>query len=114
MADLYDLISRSKLLILASPIHFSGPSSILKTAIDRFQPYWFNKERRTPAFCAALLCGGSPSPNFEISEKIFRAFSVTTGMKYLGALTVPDTDNGVEGLETIVPAFIGELRKEMA
>lgn len=91
--------AESDLLILATPIHFSGPSSIIKTAIDRFQPYWQTKSEKHPSQCIAMMCGGSPNPNFEITEKIFRAFSITIGMDFKGSFTCPSTDNGT------IPSF---------
>ena len=92
MGDVYDKFRRSNLLILATPIHFSGPSSVIKTVIDRFQPLWF-KGGEHPAYIAALLNGGGQSPNFNNTLSIFKAFSITAGMKWLGCLEISDTDN---------------------
>jgi len=80
------------ILVLASPIHFSGPSSSIKTVIDRFQPLWFKKSAH-PAFAAALLSGGGKTPNFNNSLSIFKSLAYTAGMKWLGQLEIPDTDN---------------------
>ena len=93
MDHIYNSFSQSNLLILSTPIHFSGPSSLLKTAMDRFQPYWNDKTLSHPSKCIGLLCGGSEVPNFELTEKIFKAFCITTGMDYLGSVKIPDTDN---------------------
>jgi len=90
------------LLVLASPVHFSGPSSVIKTVIDRFQPIWYKKKRH-PEFMAALLSGGGAAPSFAPSISIFRALSVTAGMKWLGQLEIPDTDNK-DILEVSIPA----------
>ena len=109
MQQIYDAFSDSDLLILASPIHFSGPSSLIKTVMDRFQPYWFDKSKGHPRYCAGMLCGGSSRPNFEITEKIFRAFSLTTGMRYLDTLTVSDTDSGVSDLDEEVATFVERI-----
>lgn len=106
MQHIYDSFLESDLLVLASPIHFSGPSSILKTVMDRFQPYWGNKGMRHPQYCIALLCGGSKSPNFQITESIIRAFCITTDMEYRGSLQIPDTDSGVDDVKDRVERFL--------
>ena len=91
------------LLVLASPIHFSGPSSIIKTVIDRFQPIWY-KRKKHPEFIAALLSGGGASPSFAPSKSIFVALSATARMKWLGQLEIPDTDNK-DIWDVSLPAF---------
>jgi hypothetical protein len=79
------------LLVLACPIRFSGPSSILKAAMDRFQPYW-RRGRARGGFSAAMVCGGGPRPDFSPSVRMFRAFSITVGLEWAGCLEVPGTD----------------------
>ena len=91
MDIIYSTFGETDLLVLAAPIHFSGPSSVIKAVIDRFQPVWFRKGEH-PAFAAALLSGGGRSPNFSNTLSIFKAFSVTAGMKWLGHLGIADTD----------------------
>ncbi|MCL2032743.1 MAG: flavodoxin family protein [Methanomassiliicoccaceae archaeon] len=91
MDAIYRYFRESCLLVLATPTHFSGPSSAVKTVIDRFQPAWF-KDKGHPAFAAALLSGGGPSPRFSNTVSIFKAFSNTTGMEWLGHLEITNTD----------------------
>jgi len=103
MNEIYDAFGKSDLLVLATPIHFSGPSSAIKTVIDRFQPVWF-KDRGHPAYAAALLSGGGPTPYFANTVSIFKAFSITAGMEWLGYLGIPDTDE--KGTRDVAaPAF---------
>ncbi|MCL1978757.1 MAG: flavodoxin family protein [Methanomassiliicoccaceae archaeon] len=92
MERIYEAFGKSGLLVLASPIHFSGPSSVIKTVVDRFQPVWFRK-RGHPAFAAALLSGGSPAPRFNNTTSIFKALSATAGMEWFGALEISGTDD---------------------
>ncbi len=92
MRGILDAVDRSDLVILASPIHFSGPSSLIKTVMDRFQPYWNGKEPHGGRL-AVLLCGGSPEPRFHCAVYIMRAFSITVGMEWCGHLEVPNTDS---------------------
>ena len=67
MKVLYRLFSESDLLIMASPLHFNGPSSLAKTVMDRFQPCWHG-DRPHPLAMAVMLCAGSDRPNFAPAE----------------------------------------------
>lgn len=110
MTAVYRLFGESDLLILASPLHFSGPSSLIKTIMDRFQPYWYDRSLPHPLACAAMFCAGSERPNFAPSLSIMRAFSITTGMKWLGHLEFPDTDRrGDDGVEEAVAGFVRSI-----
>ena len=105
------LFGESDLVVLATPLHFSGPSSLLKTVLDRFQAYWHDKVLPHPLACCAMLCAGSPEPNFAPTVSILRAFSITTKMKWMGHwmghMEFPDTDaRGDEGAADAVRGFI--------
>lgn len=93
MAEVYALFERADLLLLTTPIHFSGPSSILKTLVDRFNPYWYHG-RPHPSRCAALMCGGSENPRFSNTVSILKALSLTVGMEWVGELCLGGTDRG--------------------
>lgn len=92
MSQIYAEFSEADLLVLATPIHFSGPSSLIKTAIDRFQPYWFDRDSPHPSMVMGLMCGGSDRPEFRPTVSVFRAFSAMLGMRWLGHLEIPGTD----------------------
>ena len=116
MDIIYDKFGKADLLVLTTPIHFSGPSSVIKTVIDRFQPYWFSKKDH-PAFCAAVMSGGGSEPNFKNTESIFRAFSITTGMEWAGDLRISGTDElelkDVEGPSTEFGSIIGKKIRDL-
>ncbi len=110
MDTVYRAFMDSDLLILASPIHFSGPSSLTKTAMDRFQPWWFHRDLPHPGRCAGMLCGGSDEPRFGNTVSIFRAFSITAGMEWVGHLEISGTDrNGSKGVGEKVSAFLDSV-----
>ncbi len=107
MGRIYDEFARADLLVLATPIHFSGPSSLIKTVLDRFQPYWYNRDMPHPSAAMGLVCAGSDRPRFGPTECIFRAFCATVGMKWLGQMEFAGTDrNGGEGVEEDVSRFV--------
>jgi len=112
MAMVYGAFSESDILVLTTPIRFSGPSSILKMVMDRFQPYWHVKGDH-PRYCIAMMCGGSREPRFEYTERIIKAFSIMIGMEYLGALAIPDTDSDPGDVESRTGEFIARIIEDM-
>lgn len=92
MDIVFSKMSESDLLIIATPIMFSGPTSLTTLVIDRFQPFW-HADLPHPAYFAQILCGGSPNPNFKNTTSILKSFSITLGMEWAGELLVPDTDD---------------------
>lgn len=92
MSPIYEAFSESDLLVLVTPIHFSGPSSLIKTVMDRFQPYWFVKDMPHPSRMMVLMCGGSEDPEFRPTIKIMKAFAAMLGMEWMGHLEVSGTD----------------------
>ncbi len=113
MRVLYRLFSESDLLVLASPLHLNGPSSVLKTVMDRFQVFWFNRDLPHPDRVLALLCAGSDRPNFAPTVSIMKAFSATARMMWLGHLEVVGTDRtGGSDADGLVRGFLGSLDRE--
>lgn len=110
MDVVYKAFQSSDMVVLASPIHFSGPSSLIKTAMDRFQPWWFDGTLPHPSVSVGLLCGGSDRPFFGNTVSIFRAFSITTGMEWRGHLEISGTDRkGSEGVPEKVSSFLDSV-----
>ncbi len=113
MCQIYDSVSSSDILLLSTPMHFSSPSSLLKTFMDRMQPYWHDKCRPHPRWCIGLLCGGSREPFFEVTERILRSFCLMMGMEYLGSAKIPDTDSGNVDPNPVVEDFLESIIEDM-
>ena len=112
MHVLYRLFSESDFLILATPLHFNGPSSLVKTVMDRFQMYWFGRDLPHPLAMSAMVCAGSDRPNFAPVLSIMRAFAATTGMQWHDHLEVPGTDRtGDQGVAEMVDGFISSIEE---
>lgn len=110
MSEIYGLFAESDMLVLVTPLHFNGPSSLIKTVMDRFQVYWNHGGLPHPAAAAGLVCAGSDRPNFSPVLSIMRAFSATTGMAWVGEVCIPGTDrNGCEGIRDTVSEAVGGL-----
>lgn len=93
MQVVYDSFDESDLFVLATPVYFSGPSSILKQAIDRFQCRWSSTDdTQNRRFIALLSSGGSRNPRFENVISIARAFAFGTRCRWAGECLVDSTD----------------------
>ena len=93
MQIIYDAFDDSDLFILATPVYFSGPSSILKQVIDRFQCRWGSVDEPETSRYVALLCnGGSRNPRFENIISIARAFAFGTRCRWAGECITDSTD----------------------
>jgi len=92
MSKIYKLFEDADLFVPSSPVRFSGPSSVIKIVLDRFQPYWYNGMPH-PSNAAALVNGGSPVPEFRNLLSVFKAFTITSKVKWSGDLTISDTDS---------------------
>jgi multimeric flavodoxin WrbA len=95
---IYQAVADADIVIIATPIYFSGPSSIIKQVIDRFQCVWASGagiagKKRTAALIAA---GGDPVPIFGNAVSIAKAFAKTIGAEWAGELTVSNTDGMIE------------------
>lgn len=93
MHVIYDAVEESDLIVLGTPVYFSGPSSILKQVVDRFQLYWHLDEDEPRRKTVALVStGGSSNPRFENVTSICRAFTMSINAKWGGESLVENTD----------------------
>lgn len=94
MQVIYDAFDESDLFILATPVYFSGPSSIIKQVIDRFQCRWVSVDEPESSKGVALMSnGGSRNPRFESVISVARAFAFGTRCRWLGESLVEGTDD---------------------
>ncbi|MCL2143458.1 MAG: flavodoxin family protein [Methanomassiliicoccaceae archaeon] len=89
----YQAVGESDVIVIATPIYFSGPSSIIKQIIDRFQCVWSSDNMKGKKRTAALIAaGGQRSPVFSNTISIAKAFAATVGAGWAGELKVSNTD----------------------
>lgn len=94
MQVIYDAFEDSDLFILATPVYFSGPSSILKQVIDRFQCKWKSiDEPKTNKYVALVANGGSRNPRFENIISICRAFTISVRSNWAGECLYDNCDD---------------------
>jgi len=108
MNEIYKAAEKADIIVLATPIYFSGPSSMMKQVIDRFQCIWNAGKGRTKSKTAALIAaGGDPVPIFQNTVSIAKAFAATVGAEWAGELRVSDTD----GMKEIPEHIAAEARR---
>ncbi|MDD1768130.1 MAG: flavodoxin family protein [Methanomassiliicoccales archaeon] len=115
MERIHGLLDEADVLIMASPIFFSGLTAQMKMMIDRCQCLWAGNfllgkpigggRRRVGAF---LSVGGRGDLSFNGAKSVVRAFFLTISVEYAGELLVP----GIEGKGTISghPSVLKEAR----
>ncbi|MDR2866379.1 MAG: flavodoxin family protein [Methanomassiliicoccaceae archaeon] len=94
MSAIHDAAEKSDMIIFATPVYFSGPTSIIKQVADRFQSIWEqNGYKGTKSRTAALICvGGRDRPVFSGVIPVFKALAMTIGAAWAGELTIGGTD----------------------
>jgi len=109
MGKIYRAADNADVIVLATPIYFSGPSSIMKQVIDRFQCVWAagKGKKRIGKSVALIAAGGDPVPVFQNTVSIAKAFASTVGAEWVGELKVSGTD----GMKEIPENMIKEARR---
>jgi multimeric flavodoxin WrbA len=96
MAMVYDAIQRADVLVLATPVYFSGMSSQLKAVIDRCQCLW-HRARRGEGLRNKrgylLAAGAMKKANFRNVLSEVRSFCIGVGISYRGEITVPGVES---------------------
>lgn len=92
MDRVYGMFGNADMVLMVSPIHYSGVSSVMKTVIDRFQTLWYSSSEG-PKYMAAMMSGGHESPEFRGAMHVFKSFAITAGSEWIGELKIKDTDS---------------------
>ncbi len=98
MSHLYQSLDEADVIILASPVYFSGLSSLMKQMIDRCQCLWARKEvlgarigglGRTGAL---ISVGGQNPPAFNNSISVVKSYFNSIDVEYRAEMLVPAVD----------------------
>ena len=104
MGMVIDAFDSADLIVFGTPVRFNGPSSQIKTVLDRFQSVWNDMDRlehKVRRMCL-LMTSGSDSPDPNPNLKIFRSFCCSFGGKWLGHAMLTGTDKGCGNGQSIV------------
>jgi multimeric flavodoxin WrbA len=95
MTKVYEAIQRADVVVLGTPLFFSGMSSQLKAVIDRCQCLWQAARQGsglTTKRGYLLAVGAMENANFKNVLSEVRSFCIAVGISYKGEITV----SGVE------------------
>jgi len=99
MQKLYDLLEALDVLIIASPVFFSGLSSQTKMMIDRCQSLWARKYRLNRPIATEgkrrgvfLSVGGMKRSDFSGAISTIKVFFTSIDVEFIGALTYRGID----------------------
>ncbi|HEY3419626.1 MAG TPA: flavodoxin family protein [Methanomassiliicoccales archaeon] len=95
MERIYEAICRADVLVLATPLYFSGMSSHLKAVIDRCQCLWQNARRGKAVqdkSAYLLSVGAMENANFRNVLSEVRSFCIGVGITFRGEVTVPGVE----------------------
>jgi len=112
MVGLYDKLLRYGRIVMAFPVFFLGPPSIVKAFIDRVQALWVKKyvlgagqdaDGSRKGFLLSVCGNKEPGNIFSCNIAIVKAFYSACGFRYSGALLYPGIDgpHDVRGREDI-------------
>jgi multimeric flavodoxin WrbA len=96
MQKIYDAIQRADILVLATPLYFSGMSSQLKAVIDRCQSLWHkarNEQDHQGKYGYLLAVGAMDKANFRNVLSEVRSFYIGVGISFQGDITVPGVES---------------------
>jgi multimeric flavodoxin WrbA len=100
MQRLYPILEELDVLIIASPVFFSGLSSQTKMMIDRCQSLWARKYRLNNPITsdgkrrgAFLSVGGMKRSDFSGAISTIKVFFTSIDIEYMGELTFPGIDS---------------------
>ena len=107
MGAIIDSVIDSDLIVFATPVRFNGPSSIIKTVVDRMQALWnhpdmLSKKERWFTFMASA---GRDDPGIEGCRTVFRSLCLSLGGKWIEPHVFSGTDSSLEGLESSAVSF---------
>jgi multimeric flavodoxin WrbA len=94
MVPVYDAIGKADVVVLATPLYFSGMSSQMKAVIDRCQCLWQAARRGNAGnkSCYLLAVGAREDANFRNVVSEVRSFCIGVGIEYRDGITVPGVD----------------------
>jgi len=112
MQKIYSLLEASDIFIIGTPIYWFGPSAKTKLMLDRFRPYYMNKNL-VGKKAALLLPAGTGESDCDLTIEMFKRSFKALGIKYIGAVTAKAYDIGEVKNDKKAMALIAELSAQI-
>ncbi len=101
MSQIISSFDSADAVVFATPVRFNGPSSSIKTVMDRFQAVWRSpglvEHRRR--FMSFMASAGSDNPDMRPCTTIFRSFCMSFGGEWIEPHVFTGTDKTLFGME---------------
>ena len=91
MTQIYRELEKADLIIFGSPTYFGNVSAMMKTFMDRCNPYWFNQKLKGKK-AIILAVGGSPIENIKKMVTIFDPFTIAVGLEIMDRYCVQEEE----------------------
>ncbi len=116
MGKVLDSFDSADAVVFATPIRFNGPSSSIKTVLDRFQLVWRSPERisHRRRFMTFMASSGSDNPDPRPCTTIFRSFCLSFGGEWVEPHLFAGTDRSTDGLSEAAASFALQFSSEIA
>lgn len=115
MKDIIRAFDSADVVVFATPIRFNGPSSAIKTVIDRFQVVWHTPDlvEHRRRFMTYIASSGSDNPDTKPCNTIFRSFCLSFGGVWLEPHVFTGTDKSIAGLTSAISDYSIRFLSEM-
>ena len=94
MQEVYDLLKKAEMIVIASPIYYHGISGQLKCVIDRFYSAAYPKKPITLKKVAMILSSGDPNMYDGALFSFNGDFLDYLGLENMGVFTACGAENG--------------------
>lgn len=93
MAAVYESLERADLLLLGSPIYWSGLTGPMKNLVDRLRPY-YKSQRLSGKRLVVVTVGASAGEESDLVDTMYRRVSGALGMAFAGHVVREGFDLG--------------------
>jgi len=93
MKELYARIDNADVIIIGTPIYWSGPSAKTKLLLDRLRPYYSNKKLKGKK-AALILPAGDGESDCDLTIEMFSRSFKALGIELIGSVAAQAYDIG--------------------
>ncbi len=108
MKKLYDRLEIADVIIIGTPIYWSGPSAKTKLMLDRLRPYYSNNKLSGKKI-ALFLPAGDGESDCDLTIEMFRRSFKALGVELIASVTAKAYDIGEANNDKLAIASITNL-----
>ena len=111
MMKVIESFDRADIVLFATPVRFNGPSSQIKTVLDRFQLLWNSPDlvSHRKRLMGLLMTSGSDNPDVNPNLKVFRSFCASFGGVWTGNVILKGTDSGDVDYDACARSMVDQI-----